>query len=189
VTTDPVTDNAPGSELRWSDPAADQFEFWHGRWRAETVAGGTDPPVVAFNEVTWLWGRAVLFEDFSMPAGRSQFHGRSISVPVAGRGWCQTWVDSNRQYLDFVGGRVDDEMILDRTVTRADGSFVRQRMRWWDIASDTFSWDWLRASDASAEWELHWRLRYTRVTAVTQARADEAGHDRIQRRSRERTSP
>ena len=93
------------------------------------------------------------------------------------------------QYLDFVGGQVDDEMILDRTVTRADGSFVRQRMRWWGIASDTFSWDWLRASDASTEWELNWRLRYTRVTAVTQARADVARYERIRRRSSDRTSP
>jgi hypothetical protein len=157
-----VTDNVPSATLQWADPTADQFEFWHGAWRAETVSGGAGPPEVACNEVTWLWGRAALVEDFSMPAGQGHFHGRSISVPVAGRGWCQTWVDSDGQYLDFVGGRVDDEMILDRTVTRPSGGFVRQRMRWWDIAADTFSWDWLHASDGSTEWELDWRLRYTR---------------------------
>jgi len=162
VIADPVPGPAPGSALNWSDPAAEQFEFWHGSWRAETVAGGTDPRVVAFNEVTWLWGRAALLENFSMPGKQGQFHGRSISVAVAGRGWCQTWVDSDGQYLDFVGGRVGEEMILDRTASRADGSTVRQRMRWWDIAPNTFSWDWLHACAGSAEWDLDWRLRYTR---------------------------
>ena len=174
---DPVTGLAPGSVLTWAEPAADQFEFWHGAWRAETVAGGTDPPLAAFNEVTWLWGRAALLEDFSMPGSQSQFHGRSISVPVAGRGWCQTWVDSDGQYLDFVGGRIDDEMILDRTATRTDGSAVRQRMRWWDIAPHTFSWDWLHASDGSAEWDLRWRLRYTRISAMS-ASEDRRRHSR-----------
>ena len=154
----------PGPAPTWSDPSADQFEFWLGVWRAETVVGGTDPPVVASNEVTWLWGRAALLEEFTMPGGKSPFQGRSISVPVAGRGWCQTWVDSEGQYLDFVGGRVDGEMILDRTAKLTDGSTVRQRMRWWDVAPDTFSWDWLHASDGSAEWDLRWRLRYTRIS-------------------------
>ena len=100
-----------------------------------------------------------------MPVGDGHFYGRSISVPVAGRGWCQTWVDSDGQYLDFVGGRVDDEMILDRTATRADGAVSRQRMRWWDIAPDSFSWDWLHAPLGAAEWQLAWRLRYTRHSA------------------------
>jgi hypothetical protein len=162
----PVPGVAPGSARNWSEPAADQFEFWTGVWRAETVAGGTDQPVVATNKVTWLWDRAALLEDFSMPGDPSPFHGRSISVPVAGRGWCQTWVDSEGQYLDFVGGRIGDEMILDRTASRTDGSTVRQRMRWWDIAPHTFSWDWLHASDDAGEWDLRWRLRYTRITTA-----------------------
>jgi hypothetical protein len=159
-----IADRRPGITLNWPEPAADQFEFWRGTWRAETVAGGMGTPMVAHNEVTWLWGRAALVEDFSIPGGQGQFHGRSISVPVAGRGWCQTWVDSDGQYLDFVGGRLEDEMILDRTATRADGSTVRQRMRWWDVAPDAFSWDWLHASDDAVEWDLRWRLRYTRVS-------------------------
>lgn len=164
MSADPATRTAPGSALTWAEPAAEQFEFWHGTWRAETVAGGTEPSVIARNEVSWLWGRAALLEEFSMPVAQRTFHGRSISVPVAGRGWCQTWVDSDGQYLDFVGGRVDDEMLLERTSAGADGNAVRQRMRWWDIAPDTFSWDWLHAGDDAAEWDLRWRLRYTRVS-------------------------
>ena len=74
-------------------------------------------------------------------------------------------MDSDGQYLDFVGGRVDDEMILGRTATRADGSTVSQRMRWWHITPDAFLWDWLRASAGSTEWDLLWRLRYTRAQA------------------------
>ncbi len=162
----PLTRTAPSSAPSWSEPEAGQFEFWRGSWRAETVAGGTGSAAVASNEISWLWGRAALLEEFSMPVGDGIFYGRSISVPVAGRGWCQTWVDSDGQYLDFVGGRVGDEMILDRTVTRPGGKVVRQRMRWWDIAADTFSWDWSHASNGSTEWELDWRLRYTRVPAA-----------------------
>lgn len=157
------TDLSPGAVLAWKQAAAEQFDFWCGTWRAETVAGGPGTPAIGRNEVSWLWGRSALLETFSMPAGKGEFHGRSLSVPVAGRGWCQTWVDSDGQYLSFVGGLVGAEMLLDRITLAPDGGTIQQRMRWWGIAPDSFSWDWLAAEARATDWNLRWRLHYTRV--------------------------
>ena len=154
---------APSGTPAFDEPAAAQFGFWCGDWCAESIVGGGEEPKTGHNSVGWLWDGKALLEQFSMPDGSDVFHGHSISVPVQGRGWCQTWVDSEGQYLDFVGGMVGDEMVLDRTAVTAEGRTVLQRMRWWDIDSDAFSWDWLAAEPGADEWDLRWRLRYTRA--------------------------
>lgn len=104
----------------------------------------------------------VLEERFSIaqPDGELMT-GRSLSVPVPGRGWCQTWVDNSGGYLDFVGGWNGTEMCLERTTTRG-GAPLRQRMIWYDIAADTFSWDWQSSTDDGRSWALNWRLAYRR---------------------------
>jgi hypothetical protein len=153
----------PGARVRWAEPASDQFDFWCGVWRGETVGGDLVGAAAARNQVDWQWGGAVLLESFTLPSDEGTFEGRSWSVPVPDRGWCQTWVDSDGQYLDFVGGLVGEEMVLDReSVTRKNGR-VRQRMLWWDVGADAFSWAWLSAAEGATEWTLRWELRYTRL--------------------------
>jgi hypothetical protein len=90
-------------------PERSQFEFWVGSWRVHQEAG---TEVTARNEVGWVLDGAVLHERFS--AGGDSFDGWSLSVPVLGRGWVQTWVDNTGSYLDFVGGWLGDRMVLER---------------------------------------------------------------------------
>ena len=153
----------PGAAVRWAEPRPDQLDFWCGTWRGETVGGDLLGAQVARNEIGWQWGGAVLLEQFSLPTDDGTFHGRSWSVPVAGRGWCQTWVDSDGQYLDFVGGLVGEELVMDRIALGRRGDLGRQRMLWWDVGPAAFSWAWLSAEDDDESWRLRWELRYTRA--------------------------
>jgi hypothetical protein len=134
-------------------PDRAQFEFWVGTWTVRSEAG---PDLEGTNNVGWVLGGAVLQEDFG--AGDDSFRGHSVSVPVAGRGWVQTWVDSSGAYLDFVGGWLGDRMVLERT--SLDGT--RQRMCWYDIAPDALLWDWSARAAGTDGWRLNWRLRYAR---------------------------
>jgi len=134
-------------------PDRSQFEFWVGAWTVRSEAGSD---LDGTNQVRWVLDDAVLQEEFS--AGADPFRGRSVSVPVAGRGWVQTWVDSSGAYLDFVGGWLGDRMVLERT--SLDGS--RQRMSWYDIGPDALLWDWSARAPGAGDWTLNWRLRYAR---------------------------
>jgi hypothetical protein len=143
-------------------PAAPgQFAFWVGRWRV-TDEGPGDSGRTGVNVVSWLYDGAVLQESFSMQQeDGTLFQGRSLSVPDPRRGWCQTWADSAGHYLDFTGGWRGDRMVLDRVDSRT-GVEVRQRMVWYDIGAHAFTWDWLRSTDGGTDWQLAWRLTYSR---------------------------
>ena len=136
-------------------PDRAQFDFWVGSWRVRQLTGAE---VDGSNEVSWTLDGAVLWEQFS--AGSDPFTGWSFSVPVAGRGWVQTWVDNTGAYLDFVGGWCGDRMVLERDRNSEPPS--RQRMTWHSISREGFVWDWAARSDPEAAWELVWRLRYDR---------------------------
>ena len=82
-------------------------------------------------------------------------------MPVPGRGWCQTWVDSAGSYLDFVGGWNGQEMVLERTTVR-DGVDLCQRMIFYDITAEALTWDWQSSTDGGRTWRLDWRLAYER---------------------------
>jgi hypothetical protein len=114
------------------------------------------------NQVGYVEDGAAVEERFSLvqPDG-SLMTGHSLSVPVPGRGWCQTWVDNQASYLDFVGGWNGAEMCLERTTER-DGAPLRQRMIWYDISPDAFTWDWQSSADDGESWQLNWRLAYRR---------------------------
>ncbi len=112
-------------------------------------------------------------ERFRLPQAEDEvFTGRSYSVAVPGRGWCQTWVDNAGAYLDFVGGWRGDRMVLERETER-DGAPLRQRMTWYDIGADAFTWDWEASTDRGASWVLNWRLAYRRAEPATGEGASE----------------
>ncbi len=155
---DPTTSGLPVLDgRRVAEPDRAQFDFWLGSWRVRQLAGEA---LRGRNEVAWTLDGAVLWEQFS--AGRDPFTGWSFSVPVAGRGWVQTWVDNNGSYLDFTGGWLGDRMVLERST--GHGSPARQRMTWHTITRRGFLWDWAaQATDEPGRrWELRWRLRYDR---------------------------
>jgi hypothetical protein len=137
-------------------PQRSQFDFWLGRWHVHQLAGSE---VDGCNEVSWTLDGAVLWEQFS--AGSDPFTGWSFSVPVAVRGWVQTWVDNTGAYLDFAGGWLGDRMVLERST--AGPSPLRQRMTWHDITDDGFVWDWAACGPQQGDWDLTWQLRYERI--------------------------
>jgi hypothetical protein len=140
---------------RVDPPERSQFDFWLGSWRVRQLVGSE---VDGRNEVSWVLDGTVLWEQFS--AGRDPFTGWSFSVPVADRGWVQTWVDNTGTYLDFVGGWCGDRMILERST--GTPSPTLQRMTWHGFTDRGFVWDWAARPHPGAEWDLVWQLRYER---------------------------
>jgi hypothetical protein len=127
----------------------DEFDFWLGIWRGLWDGGeGT-------NTITKVLNGRVILEQFRTDA----FEGMSVSVydPDA-RIWRQTWVDSEGNYLDFVGRRRDDGAMDLRRETD-DGVY---RMLWHEIEPDRFSWRWERSTDGGASWQPRWLIAYER---------------------------
>jgi hypothetical protein len=136
-------------------PADRQFDFWLGEWDCRWQGGnGT-------NVVTAELDGAVILERFESCSG-TLLRGISVSVYDGAAGeWRQTWVDSTRAYLEFVGGIRDGEMELRRTA-QENGCIVRYRMRFTDVEADRLVWLWERRNGDGREWELQWRIDYAR---------------------------
>ena len=136
------------------------FDFWLGRWDVTDPSDGS----TGHNTIRRILGGKVLEESFSFPGpDGKRYRGRSHTVHVDGRGWCQTWVDSTGLYLDFVGQPVGDVMRLQRQDV-VNGNAVTQRMEWSEISTDRLVWQWMRATAGSADFQLLWRLDYRRRT-------------------------
>jgi hypothetical protein len=146
-----------------------QLAFWLGSWRVSHV-DEDGRSWAGTNAISLVEGGQAIEERFSMPQPDGDpMTGRSLSVPVAGRGWCQTWVDNAGNYLDFTGGWNGSELVLGRATVR-DGADVLQRMVFYDIGPDSLTWEWQSSTDAGATWRLDWRLAYQRVDSpATQA--------------------
>lgn len=125
-----------------------RFDFWIGVWDVSDPQGGRGR-----NRLRRILGGKVIEETFTFTAADgSTLDGRSHTVEVPGRGWCQTWVDDQGGYLDFTEGTSGQgEVVLERP---------GQRMVFSDITGDSFRWDWQRAIDSG--WETTWRLDYLR---------------------------
>jgi hypothetical protein len=139
-----------------SAPQAGQFDFWVGEWDLSWGDGERGR-----NTVSRILGGCVVQEQFEGSA-KQPFRGMSVSVydPDADL-WRQTWVDDQGGYLDFTGGMQDGRMILSRTGT-VKGNTVHQRMVFYNIAADSFDWDWETSRDGGRTWELRWRIHYQR---------------------------
>lgn len=137
-----------------------QFDFWVGQWEARSVANGKE--AISRNTVTKILGSCVIFENFQGAPG-SPLNGISHSVydRQAGK-WKQTWVDNNASYLDFVGEFKDGRMVLVRSASK-DGKSFLQRMVWFDIKPDQFTWHWERSDDGGKTWQVNWKIDYRRV--------------------------
>ena len=150
------------SSAPFAAPELGQFAFWLGRWRVSYV-DDEGRSWEGENAISSVQGGRAVEERFSMPQPDGEpMTGHSLSVPVAGRGWCQTWVDNAGNYLDFTGGWNGSEMVLQRATTR-DGADVLQRMVFFDIGVDSLTWEWQSSADGGGSWRLDWRLVYRRA--------------------------
>jgi len=135
-----------------------QFDFWLGVWDLSWEPDGR-----GVNDIVSILDDHVVLERFdghpSIPLA-----GMSVSAydEVLGR-WRQTWVDSDGQYLDFVGGIDGDRMVLERR--RPDGR--RQRMVWSDIEPESLHWSWEYSDDDGRSWTVAWAIDYRRRPLAT----------------------
>ena len=136
---------------------ARQFDFWLGEWDCSwgDGAGGT-------NSVYHDLGDAVVVESFdARPA--MDYQGMSFSVyDRNARCWRQTWVDTDANYLDFVGRYEDGVMDL-RREAQVDGAIATFRMCWRNIERDSLDWAYERSDDGGESWSSLWEIGYRRV--------------------------
>lgn len=139
---------------------ATQFDFWLGEWKLDwTDEDGAKKE--GTNSITRILGGCVTYEHFKDPS--SGYEGMSHSVYSPGRKkWLQTWVDSQGNYLDFVGEFTNGKMILQRKARVAEKEIL-QRMMWYNIAQNEFDWNWEKSSDNGESWNVVWQIHYTRI--------------------------
>ena len=147
---------AQGSQVPCSAPEFSQFDFWIGEWDltwSDTMHGE--------NSITKAYNDCVIKEQFD-GSKDAQFTGMSVTTyNVNLKKWLQTWVDDQGSYLDFSGGLVGDSMILSRSFVRNDTT-IYQRMVWFDIEQDSFTWNWEKSTDSQKTWQLAWQIFYKR---------------------------
>jgi len=140
------------------------YDFWVGEWKLEWEEKGGSKGY-GTNKIEKILDGKVLLENFEALRGQMQgYRGKSFSVYDPGaEEWRQTWVDSNGSYLDFVGRIEGDKRIFRRETTDRDGNPVVQRMVFYDIGKNSFTWDWEYSKDGGESWDLRWRIEYSRV--------------------------
>ncbi|REJ78813.1 MAG: DUF1579 domain-containing protein [Acidobacteria bacterium] len=139
-----------------------QFDFWVGNWDLEWKSQqGAEQK--GTNTISKILGGCVVREEFD--GGKDlPLKGQSYSMfdPATGR-WKQTWVDNQGSYLDFVGGREGDKMVLSRSFKDRSGNEISQRMVFLNIEKDSLDWIWERSSDGGKSWTEVWKIRYVRA--------------------------
>lgn len=142
------------------------LDFWVGTWQASwedsTVSGGM---AEGQNKIEKILNDKVIKENFeAYTGGYKGFVGKSYSVynPNTGQ-WKQTWVDNQGGYLDFIGKMDGNKRIFMRTGMTGQEQEIMQRMVFYNITDDSFTWDWETSNDNGKTWDLRWRIFYKRA--------------------------
>jgi hypothetical protein len=140
------------------------FDFWIGTW-ALTWEDGDGSMASGTNFIERILDQKVIKEKFEALSGAMEgFKGESYTVYNSRTGiWKQTWVDSNGGYLDFSGEFDENRRFFIRKGVAPGGQEIHQRMVFYNIAEDSFTWDWEISTDDGATWQLRWRIFYDRV--------------------------
>jgi len=142
------------------------FDFWVGEWELtwESDSGIS----TGENIIIKILDDKVIQEDFFVKNDPNMdgYTGKSWSVYDSyTSSWKQTWVDNQGSLIDFVGEIDGDSRIFKRSIVKSDGSEILQRMVFYDIKEDSFSWDWETSTDSGNNWNLKWRIQYKRKGA------------------------
>lgn len=140
---------------------ADLFDFWVGDWNAKWKnTNGTEGR--GRNTITKILDGKVLEENFEAEGTPKApgLKGRSLSVQQKGGKWRQTWADNQAGFI-VLTAQVDG----DKKMFVTDGKESFQRMVFYDIKKDSFTWDWEATTDGGKTWKLQWRIEYERRPA------------------------
>lgn len=143
--------------------AASDLDFWIGEWDLKWADSDTSFGY-GTNSIQRTLADQVIQENFQILAGENAgFLGKSWSVfDARTKAWKQTWVDSQGSYLDFTGGPAPEGFVFQRAALFPNGKTGLQKMVFYDITHDAFTWDWMRSTDGGETWILAWRIWYTR---------------------------
>jgi hypothetical protein len=143
-------------------PEARQFDFWIGKWKGEWK-NPDGSKAEGKNIINQALGGCVIEENFDGNPG-NDLVGKSFSVYNPRKNlWQQTWVDNYGSYLVFTGGYEEDKMTLVREVVNPEGKKIMQRMIFYNIDENSFDWNWEKSTDEGKNWELSWKIHYTRI--------------------------
>ncbi len=139
---------------------AKSFDFWVGEWNLSwTNKQGEE--VQGQNSIERILNGNVIQENFRDP--KTGFEGKSWSTfSRKTQSWHQTWVDNGGGYLEFDGQRYGDTLAFVMDPYMVKGVRSVKRMIFYNITSDSFTWDWQAAPEGSNEWQLLWRIHYKR---------------------------
>lgn len=153
-----------GSAYAQSEPET-YFDFWVGEWEVSWEEG-EDSVGKGINTIEKILDDTVIRENFRILEGQNAgFKGTSISVyQKRSETWRQAWADNQGGYFDFRGS-LDGNKRIFQTADRVmdDGSKMTQRMVFYDISKDAFTWDWEASNDGGDTWTLNWRIYYKRM--------------------------
>ncbi|MGN8226329.1 DUF1579 family protein [Gracilimonas sp. BCB1] len=141
------------------------FDFWVGEWELSwTDNQGKEG--AGTNTIERILDGVVIQENFMATEGALEgYKGRSVSVYNPQRqSWHQAWVDNQGGYIDLKGS-VDGNQRIFQTAERPgpQGGTIINRMVFYDINKDSFTWDWESSQDGGESWSLNWRIFYQRV--------------------------
>lgn len=144
------------------DDITKAFDFWVGQWDAKWGEGKTAGS--GTNTITKKLDDKVINEDFKILEGQNAgFLGNSVSVyNPRTKQWHQAWVDNQGGYINLVGEIDGDKRIFKTLPVEKDGKVSIQRMVFYDITPDSFTWDWEGTQDGGETWSLLWQIKYTR---------------------------
>ena len=138
-----------------ASPEFRQFDFWIGEWDVRPVNG----PVVASSSVQLILGQCVIFENWYPQSGSS---GKSFNVfDAKDKKWHQTWFDDKGTFAHYVGGIVNDEMVV--TADKAvGGKNVLARMTYSKLATGDVRQHGENSTDDGKTWTTTFDFIYSR---------------------------
>ena len=139
------------------------YDFWLGKWEANWVnADGSTGS--GTNHIFKVLDGKVLEENFKITTGKQAgFLGMSISVFNPNKKeWHQAWADNQGGYIDLIGEIEDDKKVFKTKPLTNGDKVIMQRMVFYNIKKDKFTWDWEGTQDGGKSWNLQWRINYSR---------------------------
>ncbi len=140
------------------------FDFWVGTWKA-TFDEGSGVQHYGTNIIDKILDGTVVRETFELNGGANKgFKGTSISVyqPQLKK-WKQAWADNQGGYYDFEGEFLNNKRIFKTVIIERGEKRIQQRMVFYDIKQDSFTWDRELSTDGGQTWALNWRIFYERL--------------------------
>lgn len=143
-----------------NDDPAHAFDFWVGQWHLEWK-NREGLLVKGSNTIKKILDGTVIQEFFIDP--HTGFKGTSISVyNKKKKEWHQAWADNRGGFFNFIGQIEGDRRIFKTRTYKHNPQAPIQRMVFYNITDNHFTWDWQSSTDQGKSWKLLWRIHYTR---------------------------